>query len=49
MGNEGEVAMKELIQRIAEALVDNPEQVTVNALEGSQATVLEQGGQRRSR
>jgi predicted RNA-binding protein YlqC (UPF0109 family) len=33
--------MKDLIQRIAEALVDNPEQVTVNALEGSQATVLE--------
>jgi predicted RNA-binding protein YlqC (UPF0109 family) len=41
MGNEGEVAMKELIQRIAEALVDDPDQVTVNALEGSQATVLE--------
>ena len=33
--------MKDLIQRIAEALVDNPEQVTVNALEGSQATILE--------
>ena len=33
--------MKELIQRIAEALVDNPEEVTVNALEGSQSTVLE--------
>jgi predicted RNA-binding protein YlqC (UPF0109 family) len=33
--------MKDLIQRIAEALVDHPEQVTVNALKGSQATVLE--------
>ncbi len=33
--------MKDLIQRIAEALVDSPEQVTVTALEGSQATVLE--------
>jgi len=33
--------MKELIHRIAEALVDSPEEVSVNALEGSQATVLE--------
>ena len=33
--------MKDLIQRIAEALVDKPEQVTVTALQGSQATVLE--------
>ena len=33
--------IKDLIQRIAEALVDSPEQVTVTALEGSQATVLE--------
>ena len=33
--------MKDLIQCIAEALVDHPEQVTVTALEGSQATVLE--------
>ena len=33
--------MKDLIQRIAEALVDRPEQVTVTALVGSQATVLE--------
>jgi predicted RNA-binding protein YlqC (UPF0109 family) len=33
--------MKELVQRIAEALVDSPEEVSVNALEGSQATVLE--------
>jgi len=33
--------MEDLIQRIAEALVDKPEQVTVTALKGSQATVLE--------
>ena len=33
--------MKELIQRIAEALVDDSEQVTVTSLEGSQATVIE--------
>ena len=33
--------MKELIERIARALVDKPEEVTVTALEGSQATVLE--------
>jgi hypothetical protein len=38
---EGIMEMKDLIQRIAEALVDNPEQVTVNAVEGSQATILE--------
>ena len=33
--------MKDLIERIVYALVDNPEEVTVTALEGSQATVLE--------
>lgn len=33
--------MKDLIQRIAEALVDKPEEVSINALQGSQATVLE--------
>ena len=33
--------MKELIEYIAKALVDHPEQVSVNAVEGSQATVLE--------
>ena len=33
--------MKELIEFIAKALVDFPEQVSVNVLEGSQATVLE--------
>jgi len=33
--------MKELIEYIAKALVDHPEQVSVNVLEGSQATILE--------
>ena len=33
--------MKDLIERIACALVDKPEEVTVTALEGKQATVLE--------
>jgi len=33
--------MKELIEYIAKALVDYPEQVSINVLEGSQATVLE--------
>ncbi len=33
--------MKELIELIAKALVDHPEQVSVNVLEGTQATVLE--------
>jgi predicted RNA-binding protein YlqC (UPF0109 family) len=33
--------MKELIEMIAKALVDNPEQVTVSEVEGEQTTVLE--------
>jgi predicted RNA-binding protein YlqC (UPF0109 family) len=33
--------MKELIELIAKALVDKPDEVRVNVLEGSQATVLE--------
>ena len=33
--------MKDLIERIARALVDKPEEVAVTALEGSQSTVLE--------
>jgi predicted RNA-binding protein YlqC (UPF0109 family) len=33
--------MKELIEYIAKALVDFPDQVSVNVLEGTQATVLE--------
>jgi predicted RNA-binding protein YlqC (UPF0109 family) len=35
------MVMKDLIELIARALVDNPDEVTVTALEGSQATVLE--------
>jgi predicted RNA-binding protein YlqC (UPF0109 family) len=33
--------IKELIQYIAQALVDNPEAVSVNEIEGRQTTVLE--------
>ena len=33
--------MKDLIERIARALVDKPEDVMVIAIEGNQATVLE--------
>ena len=33
--------MRELVESIAKALVDNPEEVAVTATEGSQATVLE--------
>ena len=33
--------MKELIEMIAKALVDNPEQVTVTEVEGEQTTVFE--------
>ncbi len=33
--------MKQLIEDIAKALVDIPEEVTVNAIEGEQTTVLE--------
>jgi len=33
--------MKELVEVIAKALVDNPEQVTVSEIEGEQTTVLE--------
>jgi len=33
--------MKDLIERIARALVDKPEDVKVTAIEGNQATVLE--------
>ena len=34
-------AMKDLLVEIAKALVDNPEDVTVNEIEGEQTTVLE--------
>ncbi len=33
--------MKELVEAIAKALVDNPEHVQVHAVEGEQVTVLE--------
>jgi predicted RNA-binding protein YlqC (UPF0109 family) len=33
--------MKDLIEYIAQALVDHPEQVSVRALEGNQTSVLE--------
>ena len=33
--------MKDLIERIARALVDKPEEVMVTAIKGNQATVLE--------
>lgn len=33
--------MKELVEVIAKALVDNPDEVVVNAVEGEQVTVLE--------
>jgi uncharacterized protein len=33
--------MKELIEQIAKALVDNPEQVSVRPIEGEQMTVFE--------
>ena len=33
--------MKELIEQIAKALVDNPDQVSVKPIEGEQTTVLE--------
>jgi len=33
--------MKELVEQIAEALVDNPVAVSVSAVEGEQTTVLE--------
>jgi predicted RNA-binding protein YlqC (UPF0109 family) len=33
--------MRELVEQIAKSLVDNPDQVSVNAVEGEQVTVLE--------
>lgn len=33
--------MKELVETIAKALVDNPDQVQVRAIEGEQVTVFE--------
>jgi predicted RNA-binding protein YlqC (UPF0109 family) len=33
--------MKELVEALAKALVDNPDQVAVRAVEGEQVTILE--------
>jgi hypothetical protein len=33
--------MKDMVKSIAQALVDHPEQVTVNEIEGNQTSVLE--------
>lgn len=33
--------MKELVERVAKALVDNPEQVVVKEVEGQNVTVIE--------
>jgi uncharacterized protein len=38
---EGRNPMKELVEAIAKALVDRPDEVQVRAVEGSQVTVLE--------
>ena len=35
------MSIVELIQSIAQAMVDNPEQVSVSVIEGDQTTVLE--------
>jgi uncharacterized protein len=40
-GLGGEADMKDLVEMIAKALVDNPEQVIVTEVEGEQTTVLE--------
>jgi uncharacterized protein len=40
-GLGGEADMKDLVEMIAKALVDNPEQVVVAEVEGEQTTVLE--------
>ncbi len=37
----GDADMKDLVEMIAKALVDNPEQVSVTEVEGEQTTVLE--------
>ncbi len=39
-GSWGEL-MRDLVEAIAKALVDNPDQVSVQAIEGEQVTVLE--------
>jgi predicted RNA-binding protein YlqC (UPF0109 family) len=39
--SRGKADMKDLVELIAKALVDNPEQVIVTEVEGEQTTVLE--------
>jgi predicted RNA-binding protein YlqC (UPF0109 family) len=39
--NSGDEEMKDLITRIAKAMVDQPDQVQVTEVEGNQTTVLE--------
>jgi uncharacterized protein len=39
--NRGDNAMKELVTRLAKALVDHPDQVLVTEVEGNQTTVVE--------
>jgi predicted RNA-binding protein YlqC (UPF0109 family) len=38
---EGDVVMKELVEYIAKALVDDPDQVVVSEVSGDQTSVLE--------
>jgi len=38
---ESEVSMRELIENIAKALVDNPDEVEVNEVTGDQTAVIE--------
>src|SRR5881275_1419143 len=40
-GRNGRESMKELIEDIARALVDTPDQVAINVIDGEQTTVLE--------
>jgi predicted RNA-binding protein YlqC (UPF0109 family) len=39
--NKGDDAMKDLVNYIAQALVDHPEEVSVSEVEGNQTSVLE--------
>ncbi len=39
--HEGDGAMKDLVKYIAQELVDHPEEVSVNEVEGRQTSVLE--------
>ena len=41
MGDKGNWVMKDLVKYIAQALVDNPEQVEVSEIDGVRTSVLE--------